>query len=202
MNIDRIVKNIVREVLINEGRKRKEPLDDRVDGKRLLDMLPETNSMVKELARPIYAVRQQKENVDKFSDFYRKKSNYFVKVANKFNKIKMSEGDGPYKIEDIIRLIYQYSFYVIRSSNNPNNQLDGADSFLKFYPEEVKEWDDSKKQEIEEFAKTIGEGSSNFFISLIYDKDFDLIDIMSNIDFILELRNKYRLNLLNLSLNW
>jgi hypothetical protein len=114
----------------------------------------------------------------------------------------MSEGDGPYKIEDIIRLIYQYSFYVIRSSNNPNNQLDGADSFLKFYPEEVKEWDDSKKQEIEEFAKTIGEGSSNFFISLIYDKDFDLIDIMSNIDFILELRNKYRLNLLNLSLNW
>jgi hypothetical protein len=54
------------------------------------------------------------------------------------------------------------------------------------------------KEEIEEFAKTTGRNSSNFFKSLIYDKDLDLIDIISNIDFIVELQRKYNLRLLNL----
>ena len=58
--------------------------------------------------------------------------------------------------------------------------------------------DSNMKQEIEEYAKGQGRNSSNFFKGLIYDKDLDLIDIMSNIDFILELQNKYDLRLLNL----
>jgi hypothetical protein len=202
MNIDRMVKNIVREVLINEGRKRKETLDDHVDGERLFDMVTDIHPTIKELARPIYGVRQQKGNLDKLSNLYRKNYKYFVKVANKFNKIKMSEGSGPFEIDDITRLIYQYCAYIIRSCNNPNNQLAGADDFLTFYPEEVKEWDDSKKQEIEEYAKTKGSSSSNFFKSLIFYKDMTLMDIMSNIDFILELLDKYGLSLLNLSMSW
>ena len=202
MNIDRIVKNIVREVLINEERKRKDTLDEFVDGDRLFEMATDIHQIVKELSRPVYRVRQQKENLDKFDKFYTNNYDYFVKVANKFNKIKMSEGNGPFEINDIVRLIYLHCAYLIRNSINPNNQLSGADNFLTFFPEELKEWDNTQKQDIEEYAKTKGRSSSNFFKSLIAYKGMTLIDIMSNIDFILKLQNKYGLNLLNLSLNW
>lgn len=202
MNIDRIIRNIVRETLLNEGRRAKETLDEFVDGEILYKMATDIHPMVKELARPIYGVRQQKENLNKLDNLYDKNYKYLVKVANNFNKIKKSEGSGPFEINDILRLIYQHCAYIIRSTNNPNNQLAGADNFLTFYPEEVKEWDDSKKQEIEEYAKTKGRSSSNFFKSLIFHKDMTLMDIMSNIDFILELQNKYDLRLLNLALSW
>ena len=202
MDIDRIVKNIVTEVLINEGGKRKDTLDEFVDGDRLFDMATDIHPTVKELARPIYGVRKQKENLDKFDKFFTQNYNYFVKLTNKYNKIKKSEGSGPFDIRDIIRLIYRHCEYIIRNSINPNHQLEGADEFLKFFPEEVKEWDNTQKQEIEDYAKTKGRNSSNFFQSLISNKDMTLIDIMSNIDFILELQNKYGLRLFVLTLNW
>ena len=202
MNIDRIIRNIVRETLLNEGRRAKETLDEYVDGKRLYNMLVDVHDVIKDLARPVYGQRLQKENLEKLSKYIMKNRKYFERVAKQFNKIKQSERSGPFDIIDIVRLMHQYCAYIIRSSHNPTNQLDGAESFLKFFPEETKEWDSSQKQDIEEFAKTTGRNSSNFFLNLIYDKDYDLIDIISNIDFILELQNKYDLRLLNLALSW
>lgn len=197
MNTGQIIKNVVRRSLVNESR-RKEPLDEFTDGKRLFDMMVDIHDVIKELARPIYTERQQRENLDKFDKFYTKNSGYFKKIAKKFIKIKEQEGKGTFDIMDIIRIMYQYCAYIIRTSNNPNNQLDGARDFLKHFPDEVKEFDSNMKQEIEEYAKGQGKRWVNFFKGLIYDKDLDLIDIMSNIDFILELQNKYNLNLLNL----
>ena len=202
MSIDRIIRNIVRKSLLNEGGRRKETLDEYVDGKRLFDMLPEIHDMVKELARPEYGVRKQKVNLDKLNKFFMKNRNYFVKVAKKYNKIKESEGKGSFDIDDIIRLMYRYSGHIISNSNNQNNQLEGAEDFLTHYPEEIKEFDSSKKQDIEEYARTQGRESDNFFKNLIYEKDLDLVDIMSNIDFIIELQNKYYLRLLNLPIGW
>lgn len=202
MNEEQIIKNVVRRSLVNESRKRKEALDEFSDGKRLFDMMVDVHDVIKDLARPIYGVRQQKENLDKFDQFYTKNKSYFNKLAKKFNKIKEQERGGTFEIMDIIRIMYQYCAYIIRTSNNPNNQLDGARDFLKHFPDEVKEFDSNMRQEIEEYAKGQGRNSSNFFKDLIYDKDLDLIDIMSNIDFILELQNKYDLRLLNLPMGW
>lgn len=201
MNLNKIVKDVIRNYVINEGR-RKESLDEFVDGKRLFDMMVDIHDVIRDLARPIYSVRQQKENLDRFDKFYTKNQNYFNKLAKKFNKVKEQEGRGPFDINDIIRIMYQYCVYIIRTSNNPNNQLDGARDFLKHFPDEVREFDSNMKEEVEEYAKTQGINSSNFFKGLIYDKDLDLIDIMSNIDFILELQNKYNLKLLNLPIGW
>ena len=201
MNKEQIIKNVVRKSLVNESR-RKEPLDEFADGKRLFDMMVDIHDVIKDLARPIYAVRQQRENLDKFDKFYTKNSGYFKKIAKKFIKIKEQEGKGTFDIMDIIRIMYQYCAYIIRTSNNPNNQLDGVEYFLKHFPDEVREFDSNMKEEVEEYAKTQGINSSNFFKGLIYDKDLDLIDIMSNIDFILELQNKYDLKLLNLPIGW
>ena len=68
MNIDRIIRNIVRETLLNEGRRAKETLDEFVDGEILYKMATDIHPMVKELARPIYGVRQQKENLNKLDN--------------------------------------------------------------------------------------------------------------------------------------
>ena len=198
MNVDKIIKNVVRQTLIKEGRRLKDTLDDFSDGKRLFDMVVDIHPMIKDLARPIYGERQQKDNLEKFDMYFKKNRGYFDKIAKKYNKIKQNEGKGPFELFDIVRLLYQYCAYIIRTSINPSNQLDGAERFIKHYPEEVKEWDSNMKEEIEEFAKTTGRNSSNFFKSLIYDKDLDLIDIISNIDFIVELQRKYNLRLLNL----
>lgn len=195
--MDQIIKNVIRNYVINEGR-RKESLDEFVDGKRLFDMMVDIHDVIRDLARPIYSVRQQKENLDRFDKFYTKNQSYFKKLAKKFNKIKEQETRGTFDLMDIIRLMYQYCAYIIRTSNNPNNQLDGARDFLKHFPDEVREFDSNMKEEVEEYAKTQGRNSSNFFKGLMYDKDLDLIDIMSNIDFILELQNKYNLRLFNL----
>lgn len=174
----------------------KPALNEFVDGKILFDMLTDIHDMVKELARPIYGERQQKVNTEKFIKFGVKNHNYFVKLAKKYNKIKETERKIPFDIDDIVRLMKDYCRYIIRTSNNPNNQLDGAEDFLKHFPDEVKVFDGSKKQEIEEYAKTTGKNSSNFFKGLMFEKDLTLIDIMSNIDFIMELKNKYNLRLL------
>ena len=195
--MDQIIKNVIRNYVINEGR-RKESLDEFVDGKRLFDMMVDIHDVIRDLARPIYSVRQQKENLDRFDKFYTKNQSFFKKLAKKFNKIKEQETRGTFDLMDIIRLMYQYCAYIIRTSNNPNNQLDGARDFLKHFPDEVREFDSNMKEEVEEYAKTQGRNSSNFFKGLVYDKDLDLIDIMSNIDFILELQNKYNLRLFNL----
>ena len=195
--MDQIIKNVIRNYVINEGR-RKESLDEFVDGKRLFDMMVDIHDVIRDLARPIYGVRQQKENLDRFDKFYTKNQSFFKKLAKKFNKIKEQETRGTFDLMDIIRLMYQYCAYIIRTSNNPNNQLDGARDFLKHFPDEVREFDSNMKEEVEEYAKTQGRNSSNFFKGLVYDKDLDLIDIMSNIDFILELQNKYNLRLFNL----
>lgn len=202
MNLNKIVKDVVRRSLVNESRKRKDTLDEVSDGKRLYDMMVDIHDVIKDLAKPIYGVRQQKENLDRFDKFYTKNQSYFNKIAKKFNKVKEQEGSGPFDIMDIIRIMYNYCAYIIRTSNNPNNQLDGVEEYLKHFPDEVKEFDSNMKQEIEEYAKGQGRNSTNFFKGLIYDKDLDLIDIMSNIDFILELQNKYNLRLLTLPMGW
>jgi hypothetical protein len=202
MNLDKIIKYVIRETLINEGRKPKERLDEFNDGKRIYDIATKLHPTIKELARPNYGVRQQKDNVEKLYTFFRNNRPYIDKVADKYNKIKKSEGSGPFEIGDIVRTFYSYCEIIVRRSNDPNNQLDGAESFLRFYPEEIKEWDESQKQEIEEYAKTIGGGSMNFFKNLIYDKDMDLIDIRSNMDFIFELKDKYGVNLFILPIGW
>jgi hypothetical protein len=202
MNINQIIKNVIRKSLINEARPIKQTLDEFVDGKRLFDMLTDIHDMVKELARPIYGERQQKVNIETFTKFGTKNHNYFVKLAKKYNKIIETERKRPFDIDDIVRLMKDYCRYIIRSSNNPNNQLDGAKDFLKHFPDEVKVFDGSEKQEIEEYAKTTGKNSSNFFKGLMFEKDLTLIDIMSNIDFIMELKNKYNLRLFNLPIGW
>jgi hypothetical protein len=202
MNINQIIKNVIRKSLINEARPIKQTLDEFVDGKRLFDMLTDIHDMVKELARPIYGERQQKVNIETFTKFGAKNHNYFVKLAKKYNKIIETERKRPFDIDDIVRLMKDYCRYIIRSSNNPNNQLDGAKDFLKHFPDEVKVFDGSEKQEIEEYAKTTGKNSSNFFKGLMFEKDLTLIDIMSNIDFIMELKNKYNLRLFNLPIGW
>ena len=165
-------------------------------------MLTDIHDMVKELARPIYGERQQKANVEKFSKFGFKNHNYFIKLAKKYNKIRETERKKPFDIDDIVRLMKDYCSYIIRTSNNPNDQLDGAEKFLKHFPDEVKVFDGSKKQEIEEYAKTTGKNSSNFFKGLMYEKDLNLIDIMSNIDYIMMLKDKYNLRLFNLPMGW
>lgn len=199
--MDQIIKNVIRNYVINEGR-RKESLDEFSDGKRLFDMMVDIHDFIRDLARPIYGVRQQKENLDKLDKFYTKNSDYFKNIAKKFKKIKEQETRGTFDLMDIIRIMYQYCAYIIRTSNNPNNQLDGVEYFLRHFPDEVKEFDSNMKQEIEEYAKGQGRNTVNFFKGLIYEKDLDLIDIMSNIDFILELQNKYDLRLLNLPIGW
>ena len=202
MNLNKIVKDVVRRSLVNESRKRKDTLDEVSDGKRLYDMMVDIHDVIKDLAKPIYGVRQQKENLDRFDKFYTKNQSYFNKIAKKFNKVKEQEGSGPFDIMDIIRIMYNYCAYIIRTSNNPNNQLDGVEEYLKHFPDEIKEFDSNMKQEIEEYAKGQGRNSTNFFKGLIYDQELDLIDIMSNIDFILELQNKYNLRLLTLPMGW
>ena len=64
MNKEQIIKNVIRRSLVNESR-RKEPLDELVDGKKLFDMMFDIHDVIRDLARPIYGVRQQKENLDK-----------------------------------------------------------------------------------------------------------------------------------------
>jgi hypothetical protein len=188
--------------VIKESRPAKETLDEFVDGKILYNMLTDIHDMVKELARPIYGERQQKANVETFSKFGVKNHNYFVRLAKKYNKIRETERKKPFDIDDIVRLMKDYCGYIIRTSNNPNNQLDGAENFLKHFPDEVKVFDSSKKQEIEEYAKTTGRNSSNFFKGLMFEKDLNLIDIMSNIDYIMMLKDKYNLRLFNLPMGW
>ena len=59
MNKEQIIKNVIRRSLVNESR-RKEPLDELVDGKKLFDMMFDIHDVIRDLARPIYGVRQQR----------------------------------------------------------------------------------------------------------------------------------------------
>lgn len=199
MKLEQIIKSNIRELFLNEARGQ-EPIDDYVDGKRIYDMAPEIHNVVKELARPVYGRRLQKENINNYTHFFRKNSNFFDKIAKKYIKIKIKEGKGTYEINHIKRLLHVYPEYIIRSSHNPNNQLEGAEQFLKHFPEEIKLWDEKQKEEVEEFTDKYGSSTFNFLSALMNNQDFDLIDIISNIDFIFELQQKYNLVLLNLSI--